>query len=357
MDLHLFGKSRHLEERAAEVFARYLHDKWGVGVETQSCGGAGILLFLSRYDRTVYISRGAALEAYLTDTRLDRIVDSMKPLLRSEKYHEAIIAALDDMIQYIHSGPPSVTERMIPVVIPMSIFGGLGLLVYWSAREERKKRRSYARVKSQLNEIDRAHAEALQGRYRATSCPICLEDFEAPTEEGGLYKKGSDGQPLKLLRCGHVMDESCWAEWVNSGRGTVTKCPICQQDIGASAQQRQQTANNDLNATNVEHRSAAQNADWGDVRNDNEGRALRMYRRERNFRLARLGHRYPQFIRPQQIQRWTQSTYDGPLVRDPSFVQSDPAIVRSNSGGGNSGGSRSGGFGGSSSAGGRGGRW
>jgi uncharacterized membrane protein YgcG len=87
-------------------------------------------------------------------------------------------------------------------------------------------------------------------------------------------------------------------------------------------------------------------------------RALRQYQRERYFRLMRLSSRYPAFVQPQQIQRWTQSTYDGTLVQDPTFVKSDPKLQTKS--GNNSSGARNGGsssFGGGFSSGGRGSRW
>jgi len=360
MDLVPFGDIGDVEERAAEVFARYVHDQWGVGMETDSCGGAGILLFLSIQDRAVYISRGSALEAYLTDIRLDAIIANMREYLRAEQYDQAIIHALHDIMAYIDQGPPTAFETGIHIfatvlfpILWVAAIVGTGLRsMYTNSRMHR----DYVRVQSQLSEIDRARAEALQGLYRATSCPICLEEWHIADDER-VAKMGSDGQPIKLLRCGHCMDESCWAEWINSGRGSITKCPICQQDVGAgnvSATPDSGNGTAQMNQTNQDDQ--ANDVLRENENNDNEDRIIRQYRRERNFRLQRLGYRYPQIIRPAQVQRWMQPTYDGALVRDPSFVQSNPAVLRPESRNGSSRMS-SGGFGGGSSGGGRGGRW
>ncbi|CAB9526200.1 Zinc finger, C3HC4 type (RING finger) [Seminavis robusta] len=367
MDLAPFGppQGSDREDKAAETFARYVHDDWGVGIETDSCGGAGILLFLSIQDRAIYISRGAALETVLIDRRLDQVMENMKDLLRQSQYDDAILQALEDMRKYVEQGPPSLFENSLHLFTTMIFLvlwiGSILGTAVWGMWRDSRQRRDYARVASQLSEIDRARAEAMQGRYHATSCPICLEDFQAPAQEGGLVTEGSDGQPIKLLRCGHCMDETCWAEWINSGRGTITKCPICQQDIGGghasnageAAQQRRQGGmpnnNNNMAVDNPLQREVNDRA-----LQQEEDRIMRQHHRERNFRLARLGYRYPQIIRPNQIQRWTQPTYDGTLVRDPSFVQSNPAVrtaARSSGGGTRSS------FGGSSSGGGRGGRW
>jgi len=352
-------------EQAAEVFGRYVHDSWGVGIETESCGGAGVLLFLSMADRAVYISKGAALDSYLTDHRLDSVIGNMKEHLRAEQYDTAILSALEDILQYIQSGPPGFWETFVhhftTWFFPMIwIFAVVGSLVR-SVWIDNRRRREYARVSSQLNEIERAQALAMQGKYRAASCPICLEDFQEPGEDG-VFTKGSDGQPIKLLRCGHVMDEGCWASWISSGRGNITKCPLCNQDVGSttsttSAAVPENQADHLQQPDRHPDNNAIMNGDENenDHNDENNNRMLRLYRRERMFRLARLGDRYPQFIRPAQIQRWSQPTYDGSLVRDPSFVQSNPAMARPAGSSGTS--MRSGGFGGSSSGGGRGGRW
>lgn len=372
MDLTPFAESSEedRENRAAETFARYVHDTWGVGEETE-CGGAGVLLFLSIEDRAVYISKGSALESTLTNSRLDQVIENMKDLLRSEEYDSAILRGLEDIKYYVEKGPPTFWEKLLIAFINF-LFPMVWLLVVLGTMFKRmwdnsRMKRDYARVKSQLNEIDRARAEALQGKYKCTSCPICLEDF--PVTEGEVATTGSDGEPIKLLRCGHCMDETCWAEWVSSGQGTITKCPICMEDICGES-----TANNTANLQQQQQRAPIRRRAPNDDRvqnvfddniqhdqnfnNNDEDRLVRQYRRERNFRLARLGARYPQLIRQTQIQRWSQPGYDGALVRDPTFVQSNPSLVShapSGTSGGRFGGG--GGFGGSSSGGGRGGRW
>lgn len=60
---------------------------------------------------------------------------------------------------------------------------------------------------------------------------------EEEKEETPLQKKcsilvGSDGVPIKLLRCGHVFDYECWRCWVSFGQGgDIHLCPICRQAI------------------------------------------------------------------------------------------------------------------------------
>lgn len=434
---------------AAEHFARSVHDAWGVGQVIPNCGGTGVLLFLSELDRAIYISRGPALESILTDRRLDSVIDHMKPRLRAEEYGLALVHAIQEIHAYLRSGKPQFWEQVDTFAAEYAgiflIFGFFGFALFAAKRHEEEKR-LYARVKSQLSEIDRAKAEALKGKYHCTSCPICLEDFKQPgvlstdstTTKGGEEQQplvetgdnlqespkpqqsliGSDGLPLKLLRCGHVFDDTCWSQWIESGTGQVNRCPICNADVAEQPslghddshfrppdhldnnEQRRFPRNlfprppqhgpvNDarsqprtdvpddpfpreddasfrdtLPRTNQGNQCNApqeerQALDWSTVA------LLRRYNYERNFRLQRLGVRYPTFVRPQQVARWTSSTFDGPLAQDQTFLERDPGRIsqqanfnnrNGNGSGGGIGGSRSG-FGGGSSGGGRGGSW
>lgn len=230
-------------------------------------------------------------------------------------------------------------ESLIPISIMIFIFG---VAIFKGVHDEREAR-SYVVVQTQLSQIDRDRALVLQGQYQCSSCPICLEPFKK--EEGEtLFTHGSDGLPLKLLRCGHVFDETCWSEWITNGSGNFRRCPICQQDVGAGGNE---TAQNSSNNILQQQQQAAEG--------QNQDRAIQQFQRERNFRIARLAVRFPRYVNRAQIQRWTSPTYDGTLARDPTFIRNNPRYNNNNISGGKSFGSGS--FGGGSSGGGRGGRW
>jgi uncharacterized membrane protein YgcG len=406
MNLLSYGTQDRSEE-AAQHFAVHLHNQWGVGVDTNACGSTGMLLFFSIRDRAFYLSRGKALEHILSDARVDRIMENqVKPLLRQERYSEALLKLIDGLDHYLDRGPPTTSEvrqEWLEKLLPLSFVAVIVGMMGWQMRNELHETQAYANVESQLSQLDRDRAEALQGRYQCKSCPICLENFQteaqaeaettggtviggsstdgaptvaAPTADGvpedgdapatdgaatdetvndQPLTKGSDGLPLKLLRCGHVFDETCWSEWVSSGSGNLRRCPICQQDVGgnntegdaATAQPQQQ-----------QRQQAADNVDTNNVAdNYAENRVFRRFHRERNFRLARLGMRFPHYIGRQQLNTWTQSNYDGTLARDPGFVRNNPRVIRQmrQSSMGRRGGGSS--FGGGSSGGGRGGSW
>lgn len=93
MDLSSYlNEDSDKESIASQVLARSIHDSWGVGNECP-CGGTGALIFLSDRDRTIYISRGMALERIFTDRRLDTVIRHMKPHLGKGVYGTAFVKA------------------------------------------------------------------------------------------------------------------------------------------------------------------------------------------------------------------------------------------------------------------------
>ena len=298
------------EETHAEQYARSLHDAWGVG-EVTAAGGTGVLLFLSIYDRIIYISRGEALAKVLTDARVDTILNNIRPAMRQTMFADGLMLAIDEMEQYIIKGEPTWKEFLLNLVCVENLFVlamvAMFLHAITRARRQLQEQRAYAQAASQLSEIDRAQAEALQGRFQATSCPICLEAFKDP-------QTGSDNEPIRLLRCGHVFDETCWNEWVTSGQGHISKCPICKMDLAVPPQQERI----------VPHPGNVVNNETSAGNEDDPQVAIRRFQQDRNFRLVQLGTRFPSFITQSQIQRWSSPTYDGSLARDPVFRQRSP---------------------------------
>jgi uncharacterized membrane protein YgcG len=346
MDLSRFYhyKRHKREDPAARAFGTHLHNHWGVGLDS-SCGGTGILIFLSIHDRAIYISVGEGVKSVLTDHRLNQVIRAMKPFLRNGNYSEALQTALDNVSIFVKSGEPNLREQ-ISATVEQSIkvvFCAFGLLFIFF---DKKRQREYSRVESQLSEMDRNQALALQGTYQCTSCPICLDDFQTKSDgnDSTAGRVGSDGLPLKLLRCGHVFDQSCWTEWIETGHGNLSHCPVCNQNVGTP------TA---IHQVPPEQEGAIRQRNAG---NDAVQRSLRRFQQERTFRLARMGARYPRFVNQDQVQRWSDPAHTGSLVQDQSFVRSKPLQQPKPSSGLNHGGSGSS-FGGGGSFGGRGGRW
>lgn len=356
MDMTPFKTLDNKELEAIESFATYIHNDWGIGKDT-SCGGTGVLFALSIQDRAMFLSCGQAIKTVLTDSQLDLILNKVKPFLQQNNYTAAIIQMMKELEHYLTLNQPTnlmdqLSEHKIKVEKPRQqdycnqwpgdlptpqekrnelfaalIFlfivgaGVILLVVIIIANEkiQQSERQVYAQVQSQLTKLDQQRAQALQGHYENTSCPICLEAFILQSER----ICGSDGQPLKLLRCGHVFDETCWSTWITSGQANVQRCPICQQDVGSPTNHERDQATDDHHHLR-QHPNDIVQEQFHVQGND----SVQQLNREQSFRLARMATRFPRYIRSEQIQEWTSSTFDGSLARDPTFVLADPSRVQ-----------------------------
>jgi len=351
---------------AVKMFASTLHNEWGVG---NSCGreSSGILLFVSIKDRSMYVSTSNGVQSVLTTERLEYILDQkMKPYLKNGRYYKALETFVVSVEEYFESGPPSFLEQNAGLLILAGFLGIFGIVQWFQSRQ----RNEYQEVQEKLSKLDREKALLKMGQYKCTSCPICLEDFKSGTVEYNESEYGdertplnvtgdvigSDGLPVRILRCGHAFDETCWKDWITKGRNSsdVTKCPVCKMDINEPrATTDTSTTHNDNvppfpTPQPLRRRRSPTNYDVN-----------RWYRAERNFRLTRMMARYPRYIRPSQIERWTDSNYQDRMVNDREFVRRNPTSTTER-GAGSSSSNTSGGhnnYGGGHSSGGVGSSW
>jgi hypothetical protein len=243
---------------AAQIFARTLHDRWW-SEETRR--QHAILLFLSVQDRVCFISTGSAMTHILPWWRLDHIVASMKPALRTRDYGSALLRAMEELNRLLQAGPPTLQDRLHDFVARFGVVIAFALFTFlfggWGEYRDRRKRWQYAEQRSKLSSVAREKAQQLQWNYKTKCCPICLENFPdhvneddvaaalEPTKDAvsgtlrgvdthdiPLY--GADGKKIKLLRCGHTFCETCWKSWVHSGCGNPCNCPMCRQDVGCN---------------------------------------------------------------------------------------------------------------------------
>lgn len=346
-------------EEVTGQFATSLHNKWGIGeeiipvdgegiAENKCVGGTGLLVFLSIRDRVAFISVGGALKHLLTNGRIDRIIrNDMREDLKRANYELGLTKGIDAIIELLERGEePSVCERISEkvfntkaIVALLYIFLiGNGAL---QRRQREKEKRMYAKVAARLSELDRVRANALRGSYQRTaSCPICLEEFLST-------EFGSDGHRIQLLRCGHVFDKTCYQEWISSGCGDVTKCPVCRADVGIGFNEyppRSRTnlsvqfrrSPNDSGSRIVSDPQSTDFAFEDDNGNDNYSRIengsdhdnhmMTHHRTDRNFRLERLSELYPRYITSETVARWCSSTFNGSLVHDVSFRNRNPVV-------------------------------
>lgn len=271
---------------AAQLFARFLHDTWwknGCEQTEESCEGGradGILIFLSIQDRVCFISTGSDISFILPWWRLEHIVANMKPDLRRRDYGTALLRAIDDLALMLEAGPPTMSDRLHDFVARFGVVVAFAMFTFffgaWGEYRDRRKRWHYAETRSRLSNVDKEKARLLQREYHTRTCPICLEPFDAGLcdlgeEKGeevpplsplrqsnsgmkrvdsyGIPVRGSDGRSVKMLRCGHIFDETCWKSWVNCGHGNPCICPVCRQDVGKNVQRRPRPSNETASAT------------------------------------------------------------------------------------------------------------
>mmetsp|Transcript_10031 Transcript_10031/g.21710 ORF Transcript_10031/g.21710 Transcript_10031/m.21710 type:complete len:291 (+) Transcript_10031:38-910(+) len=130
----------------------------------------------------------------------------------------------------------------------------------WGECRDQRKGLFFAERRSRMTAAEKEKARSLQKEFCTKTCPICLEPFDLTpskdtddddrdlTNEGkctvmqkpkikrvdsfGIPLVGSDNQPIKMLRCGHIFDNTCWSMWADSGHGDPMICPVCRQDVG-----------------------------------------------------------------------------------------------------------------------------
>ena len=296
---YTFEDEDNMVDDAAQFFASIVHSQWfnsdnrGSFISSSSSPFSsndcddnsknvnGILIFLSVEDRVCFISSGSAITSILPWWRLERVVSNMKEKLRTQNYSKSIISAIQDISEMIDEGPPTFTEKFddfssrFGLVLLFSICTFV-LAVYGEIRE-RQRRYEFAEINTYLTDVEAEKARMLQQSYESDCCPICLEDFGVEEKENTKldyhYKmplKGSDGKPVKMLRCGHVFCVSCWRAWIHSGNANPHCCPVCRQDVTRSAtslaeenaEEQQQTS-----ATPLVENAHAENQSYGTIGN------------------------------------------------------------------------------------------
>eukprot|EP00906_Rhabdomonas_costata_P025500 RCo036456 len=233
---------------ATRRFARELHNRWGVG--SAECDN-GVMMFLSVDDRWIHISTGKGSREALPDSAVQHAISVMRPLLRSGSLSTAILAGVQDMgahlRQPVAAKPRNISKDLEMLLFLVEILGLVlmflavafylliflaealqwirGLWVSWWQPPKRSPRGEY---RNQLAAIDQRMAAVEAGQLAATSCAICLEDFEP--------LRGCSRKPTRVLWCGHTFHKECLRNWGSSGRSTAP-CPICSGPVGAGTRE------------------------------------------------------------------------------------------------------------------------
>ncbi|KAF4717326.1 hypothetical protein FOZ63_020595, partial [Perkinsus olseni] len=167
------------------------------------------------------------------------IIDRMRPFMREYKYAEGIFEGVKLIRQVVDTGE-QLSGITFPLILFFTLFFGIwGCVIFFFIKACLQNRRTSA-VRRQLGRMEKERAEALQGHFRQTSCPICLEDFELhpssdkKNDESAEQQAPLTGQECELLRCGHKFHKACLQEWQEQGIHRARdglRCPVCRKDV------------------------------------------------------------------------------------------------------------------------------
>jgi uncharacterized membrane protein YgcG len=353
----------------AERLARGLHDSWGVG---DACG-SGALLLVAVEDRELFLSTGRSASQHLSDAAAELAFERMRPLLRAGDLDGSLLAGATALSEVL-AGRLHASSALWPFLVILALVLLFAAHSAWAAR---RSRQSYALAVRRLTALEADAARAKAQRYAATSCPICMEDFELDSQSDKQKEKAkereraearprsssphhpgaspafspSPGLQKELLRCGHAFCAACLARAL----ATKASCPVCRAPTDGSETPRPRTPgsaappNSNTNSNTFAPGCSAEPP---------AGDAFDVHAPELLFRLRRLRQLHPQIVTHGMVDRWAAGLREGGWASDAAFVRANPA-----NGGGPGGGGGGGGepprFGGGSSAGGggRGGSW
>lgn len=293
---YTFEDEEDMVNDAAMYFANYLHREWfsedkddggtahkykrsgfrqdeelkgNVNAANEARAANGILIFISIKDNICFISSGNGISAVLPWWRLEKVEYSMNDNMRTGHYFDALVGAIADMTMMLDEGPPTPSEKVADFLTRFGVFLLFSVITFFMALNgeyrDRQLRYEDAELVSEMDSVERIKARRKLKSYNELSCPICLEPFMSNENESegegdrggedgsdrksrqkmprvdsfGIPICGSDKKILKILRCGHAFDETCWRIWISSEACTDPfLCPVCRTDIAHSREDR-----------------------------------------------------------------------------------------------------------------------
>jgi len=142
--------------RAAEEYATSIYDRWGLG-EPQ-CGN-GVLIFISKKDRQMYVKTGSSTQKRLTSSKIIEMMDVMKGHLRQGHFDMALEKGLIEAVQHL-SKDVTWVDRVKQHIVPAAMLGFFAAVAF-SGRGGPHGREMRGAMKA-LTRIEEEHALALE---------------------------------------------------------------------------------------------------------------------------------------------------------------------------------------------------
>ncbi len=196
----IFVAVEHIEGDDPYTFAMDLGRKYGIG----SKASTGLIVVLASKDRSYQILTGNGLEGTLPDAICRRIENrTMVPLLREEKWSEALVATASDIDRYIRKDPTlqyddesedDLADLGIAVLVVAFVFG---ITLFSFISVQRRKRCPQCKHKP-MKVISRKRVRNITtGSYHIRvvyQCPKCgcrktdyENDVQSNSSSGGLF--------------------------------------------------------------------------------------------------------------------------------------------------------------------------
>ena len=399
-------------QKKSKVYAKSIHDQWGVGIA--GCNNA-LMIFITIQDRYLYVSTGSGIKKIIKDDFVDKflIPKHVRPMMKKSKYGEAIKFIVESIVDILRNSDNldnhPLYQSYIDYTTPTTFFGitleswffiiliicGISYLIY--------KFHSEKDYRACERELAALHAAKQSKKFNQTSCPICLQDFPNTSNSNSNVNNGDNERETAILICGHKFCKDCLDQWFNVQSSSNQKCPICRHDrddwspargeteqkIDADDEKKGDNDNDDDRKHDNVGSGTSSSSGYGKTstsdnfyQNDNGSSTFRrrhgynnnnhnnnnyggmdmndwMFQQELLFRMRRIRYFYPRYVNDEMVNRWSRPGYSGSFTRDSSFVRNNPNYVppTTRSGSSSWGSSRSSfsGFGGGSSAGGGGG--
>ena len=308
---------QNTKEDTVKELAMSIHNSWGLGKE--KCND-GILLFLSINDREMFISVGSGTKNKLGYYEQQTVMSSMKIHLRYNDPANAILTGISRMSEILKKEDSVGFLRLLwnfiknPFVFILSLFAIMYAFMrnIQDSNNHEYVNKEYLECKEKLTELQKDKSKALAKKYKATSCPVCLEKFKGL--ENDINKS--------ILSCGHSFHDNCINKWFEDNK----TCPICRKEeikIKETPEKNQDSNIDDHPSSLLRRMAAHRRHESSLIDNVNSN-----YDQELRFRLNNLSSRYPSFINSSLIDELCYpDIFD--FTSRPSFMNCCP--VQSNS--------------------------